>query len=711
MPMLPMSHFFRLCFFLSFVSYPCQAQLSKFNSLPILNIDRRMDKSYMDSIATLARNHWVWVNSLPKSPQIDTVRLKTLNYLGSLYRVWEGKKDSTVYYGNLMVQLAQSLKNVEFEVKGLFQLEYYYHYIKEKYPEALKINYQALSIIENHKQDPNIGWRINMNLGELYLMTQDYTNALAFLKKASQLIELGSGIGAAATVGFKINILERIASLYDRQNNFAESERFYLLALDKLSESATKSNHAYIYGDLSDFYQKYEQYDKAIEFGKKAEQMWTELRHPVGLSGAWADLAKLYALTGQMETAIEYAQKALNIKNSISQARQKAYFALFKAYEAKQEWQKSLDNYQKYITDRDLREKQKNINTLTSLQKQYELDKLELQSQQAQLLQEQRLLTVQKEAEINRLKANAEKKGLIQKAQQTDLQRRLETTTLKASAQQKQLYQQSQIKKLQISQLGQELTLQNRTRNFLIAALGLLSLLGGTLFWYNRKLRNTNAKLIQKNREIEEAFSKGQTTERKRVSADLHDEIGSALSTIGIFSDLAKRKAQKVAPELVQEIERIGTKSRDTIQTMRDTIWTLNEDPPQSLWERMYQFGLETLSANSIRLDWQVPMNGQSVEVPFATKRNLFLAFKEAINNIVKHAEANVVTVELRMTKEGLRLKVIDNGKGFNVAVAQGQGNGLRNFTERLQAIGGTTVVESKLGKGTTLTFWFHFNP
>ena len=706
-----MNRFLRFFFLVFFVVFQCQAQLSRLNSLPILNIDRRMDKAYLDSIATLAHNHWTWVSSLPPTPQIDTVRLKTLNYLGSLYRIWEGKKDSSLYYGQQLVKLSRTLKNVEFEVRGLIQIEYYYHYIKEQYPDALKINYQALKTIENNKYDPKVGWRINMNLGELYTMTEDYDNALVFLNKAQELIELGTGMGVEATVSYKINILERLGELHRQRNNFAESERFYLMALTKLRESNIRSNYAYIYSDLMNLYRKYELYDKAIEFGKKAEQVWTEIKHITGISDAQADLSRLYTQMGQMDKAIEYAQKALNIKNPLSQAREKAYFALFKAYEYKQEWKESLGYYQKMIDVRVLRDQQKNVKALNAIQKQYELDKLELQSQQAQLLQEQRLLTVQKEAEINRLKSNAEKKELIQKAQQTELQRQLETTTLKASAQQKQLYQQGQIKKLQIRQLGQEITLQNRTRNFLIVALGLLSLLGGTLFWYNRKLRNTNAKLVQKNREIEEAFSKGQTTERKRVSADLHDEIGSALSTIGIFSDLAKRKAQKVAPELVQELDRIGIKSRDTIQTMRDTIWTLNENTPQSLWERMSLFGLESLGAKGIRLDWQVPMNGQSVEVPFVTKRNLFLAFKEAVNNIVKHAEATMVRVELSKTKEALHLKVIDNGKGFDVAVAQSQGNGLHNFEERLKTIGGVASVESAIGKGTTLTFWLPLNP
>ncbi|WP_428662713.1 tetratricopeptide repeat-containing sensor histidine kinase [Runella sp.] len=218
------------------------------------------------------------------------------------------------------------------------------------------------------------------------------------------------------------------------------------------------------------------------------------------------------------------------------------------------------------------------------------------------------------------------------------------------------------------------------------------------------ELSAANAELLRKNREIEEAFWKGQSTERKRVSADLHDEIGSALSTIAIFSDLTKRKAQKTAPELVGELERIGLKSREMIQTMRDTIRALNEDNPQSIWDRMQQYGIETLAAKNVALNWQITSD-TAAEVPFAAKRTLFLAFKEALNNIIKHAEATSVSVKNEVGNGQLTLIITDNGKGFDVGNAQNHGNGLRNFEERMKEIGGKINIESNAGKGTVLAF------
>jgi signal transduction histidine kinase len=236
-----------------------------------------------------------------------------------------------------------------------------------------------------------------------------------------------------------------------------------------------------------------------------------------------------------------------------------------------------------------------------------------------------------------------------------------------------------------------------------------------------QKVEQRTAELQNALNEVQTAFSKGQIVERKRVSADLHDEIGASLSTIAIFSDLTKRKAQQTAPELVNELEKIGKKSREMVQTMRDTIWSLNDESTQSVWERMYLMATEILTVKGIVLQWNVPPDESLPDLPFNTKRNLFLGFKEAINNIVKHAEATTVNVEWLMMNDELgysipniehqtsntkfQIIILDNGKGFDIQSVKNQGNGLRNFEKRMAASGGTATIESKIGGGTKLIF------
>lgn len=222
-----------------------------------------------------------------------------------------------------------------------------------------------------------------------------------------------------------------------------------------------------------------------------------------------------------------------------------------------------------------------------------------------------------------------------------------------------------------------------------------------------KKVEIRTAELKQALNEVQTAFAKGQTVERKRVSADLHDEIGAALSTIAIFSDVTKSKAQNTAPELVNELDRIGRKSREMVQIMRDTIWTMNDDSPQSIWTRMYMAATETLSAKDIELQWNMPNEDTLPVLSFNKKRNLFLAFKEAINNIMKHAEPSLVVFECVMRNDEIFITIADNGKGFNSKNADNKGNGLRNFENRMKEISGSFEIESKVGQGTSLGFSF----
>ena len=172
---------------------------------------------------------------------------------------------------------------------------------------------------------------------------------------------------------------------------------------------------------------------------------------------------------------------------------------------------------------------------------------------------------------------------------------------------------------------------------------------------------------------------------------------------------MTKRKAQNTAPELVDELDKIGKKSREMVQIMRDTIWSLNDESSQSVWERMYLIATEVLTANNIELKWKVPAEDTLPNLPFNTKRNLFLAFKEAVNNIVKHAEASLVRVEIRVINNEFHLWLTDNGKGFDAQNIDNQGNGLKNFKARMSEVAGTVILESTIGEGTTITFKLPF--
>ena len=117
----------------------------------------------------------------------------------------------------------------------------------------------------------------------------------------------------------------------------------------------------------------------------------------------------------------------------------------------------------------------------------------------------------------------------------------------------------------------------------------------------------------------------------------------------------------------------------------------------------MQQYGLETLTAKDVTFSWQVSQDIQNIDVPFLVKKNLFMAYKEALNNIIKHSSANVVSVSIHKEKE-LLLEISDNGNGFD-PTAKENGNGIKNFINRMEEIGGTATIETGIGKGTKIIF------
>ena len=175
---------------------------------------------------------------------------------------------------------------------------------------------------------------------------------------------------------------------------------------------------------------------------------------------------------------------------------------------------------------------------------------------------------------------------------------------------------------------------------------------------------------------------------RNRIAADLHDEVGATLSSIAISTRLVEKKFGAQAPEMISILQQIKTDSEDTIQSIRDTVWTLNpnNDSVEQLFEKMRSLAFQLLTPQDISLDFNNQLSATEINrltMSMEQRQNLYLIFKEALNNILKHAEATKVTVELRMTEENeLRLFIADNGRGFDTSQGY-EGNGLKNFKKR----------------------------
>ena len=206
------------------------------------------------------------------------------------------------------------------------------------------------------------------------------------------------------------------------------------------------------------------------------------------------------------------------------------------------------------------------------------------------------------------------------------------------------------------------------------------------------------------------ALSRGRVKRRKylealrqRIASDLHDDIGSNLSSIALLAELGKTEVDE--PHLViEELTDIKATADKTIESMRDIVWLIR--PGEETWLQMLARFRETASKLLRTHEYTFVVNGEAHDdkLPLEFKRDLFLIYKEALNNIVRHAEATTVQIEIDCKRQRLQMKIADNGSGFNNLDQEfREGNGLRNLRMRAQAIGGSLKVRSALNEGTTV--------
>jgi signal transduction histidine kinase len=190
---------------------------------------------------------------------------------------------------------------------------------------------------------------------------------------------------------------------------------------------------------------------------------------------------------------------------------------------------------------------------------------------------------------------------------------------------------------------------------------------------------------------------------RLRISDDLHDDIGSNLSTIALISRAVQRAPDMTATTR-QKLAEIYDTAVATSDGMKDIVWLIKpeNDTLQDLLLRMKDTASSLLAGVEINFD--TPRTEHSLRIGIDFKRNVFLAFKEILNNIAKHSMATRVNVHIAFWDGTLEMNIGDNGKGFEESATH-RGNGLKSIRRRAQNVHGTCDVASRPGHGTTVRF------
>ena len=206
---------------------------------------------------------------------------------------------------------------------------------------------------------------------------------------------------------------------------------------------------------------------------------------------------------------------------------------------------------------------------------------------------------------------------------------------------------------------------------------------------------------------------------RNKIAQDLHDNVGSTLSSISVYSQVAKIYQQtEKTTDLRNTLEKISSTSTEMISELNDTVWVINprNDNMEGLLQRMESFARPLMAVQGIQFEFHYDPTLSFLQLPMEKRKSLYAIFKEAVNNAVKYAECKQLSVSLLYKGNKVSMIITDDGKGFEFSKTSegykssdvfGGGNGLRNMYRRATEMKGTLLMKSEPGKGTTLQLQF----
>jgi two-component sensor histidine kinase len=192
---------------------------------------------------------------------------------------------------------------------------------------------------------------------------------------------------------------------------------------------------------------------------------------------------------------------------------------------------------------------------------------------------------------------------------------------------------------------------------------------------------------------------------RTRIATDLHDDVGSSLTQIAILSEVVRRQMETDATLAAAPLARIADLSRELVDSMSDIVWAINpqRDHVRDLAYRMRRFASDLLPPRNIELEFHAPADGEKTTLGADVRRQVFLVFKECMNNIVRHSSCKRAEIRLHIEQHSLLLSVRDDGKGLAKS-GNGRGHGLDSMEQRVRSLGGDWKISSEPGHGTTIS-------
>lgn len=675
----------------------------------------------------------IWLKKLEKINTSDTIAIQYFNYLAQLYGRIDSY-DTSLYYANRAIDLAEKF-NYKKHLGASFAAVGSLFVMKGNYSEAESYYQKALEIYEQQGNKLGIAQSFK-NLALLYDVQTDYDKELEYLLKAEKLYyELKDNRGLCI-------VWQNAGSIEKARGNYSKANIYYLKSLKLAEADGNKEQIGVVNSCLGDFYFKQSNYSKALDFFLVSLKMFEQIESKTSIANALTNIGAVYAHQKNKDKSNEYFFKALKIYQETGNKSDinNTLYNIGHNYLDLNNLPKALEYYSQTLKiSEELNDKieladclsdmgyvyflQKKINdALACYNKSIEISKAinyklclissynrlailllsekkyvegERLLNRALLLADSVNASFEKMEITKNLSEMYEKTGNYQKA--LDFYKKAvkindtlfnedNTQEITRKEMNYEFEKKTALAKAEEERKITEYKNQKARLKLIIYLVISLFVIGGLLTLYISN-RIKKARIIAEQQKLLQATIETQEQERKRIAEDLHDGVGQSLI---VFKNILS-----------------SSTSKEDLQRFNEIIEEVRSVSHQMMPAALTKFGLtealqDLLSKNKLPFNCKFEATPLKERLSPNIEINLYRVVQELINNIIKHAEATEVEVQLYKSKNQLIITVEDNGIGFNMNnLVKNKGIGISNIKSRLQTIHGEITYEKSYHSGT----------
>lgn len=591
--------------------------------------------------------------ALAQKLNYDRGQIQSLNNIGGYY-YYTGKFDSTLFYNKAAFKFIVKTGNKK-ELMNYYGNIGTIYSIKGDYEKSIENKLKSLKICEELKDTLKMAI-CTRNIGVDFANKGDFSTALNYYFNSLKLSEAkrdSDGMGST-------NLC--IGEIYSAEKKYDKAIKYLLNSIDICNAINNIHDASVALFDVANVYYDSGKYLEAQNYFQKSLTVSNEINNNTIIASSYNGLGRVNMQNNYPDSALFYLLKSSKMFEEMDDKERLAvtYQNIGEVYERKKNFIKAIENLNKGLaisTKIGAKDASKSCFKLLSeiyykmknykLAYDYNLSYMQLNDSIHNLESTKKITEIES-------KYNAEKKD-------------------------KEIVLLNKDKEIQKT----EIIKQKQLKNFFIVGFALLLIL--SFFVYNN-FRIANKLKLQ--------------NIRNRIASDLHDDVGSTLNSISVYSEVAKQKS----PTVVNELEQIGDASRKIIEVMSDIVWTINpkNDTFENIILRMSTLAYNLLKAKNIEHTFRADESLNETKLSLESRRNFYLIFKEALNNLVKYSNATRASIILANENGLIKLAVRDNGVGFDVAQTS-KGNGLLNMKTRAEEMNAQLKIESEKGSGTNV--------